>query len=90
MARSDEDGQEEGGERCQENDVTRMTAEHTLGYLNHPIHTAGGLQDTGTGHCCYDNVNDICRRCARTESVVKHEDGQTETGNGSKGEATVF
>ena len=62
-----------------------MLAEHLLGYLYHPVHTAGGLQYSGAGYCCDYDVDYVGRWVAWSEMKTKNEHGKTYAGNGAKG-----
>jgi len=89
VSRSHEDGQDECGDGGQDRDEAWMPPEHLLGNLYHPVHAARCLQDTRTGDGCHDDIDDIGGGCAGAKAMVKDQDGQTETGNGSEGQTSV-
>ena len=63
MARSHEDGEEEGGQRGEEGDALGVLAQQLFGNLDEPVHTSGGLHDACAGNGGYDDIDDIGRWC---------------------------
>ena len=89
MARSYKHGQEKGAEGGKEGNAVGMLAEHALGYLDEPVHTARGLKHTGAGHGGYDDVNHIGGWRTGFHVETEHQNGQTDTGDGTKSQTAV-
>ena len=89
MARAHEDGQEEGHQRAQEGDVLGMLAEHPLRNLDHPVHTAGGLEGTGAGDGRDDDVDDVGGRGSGLEAEAEHQDREADAGDGAESQGPV-
>ena len=77
MTGATDDGQEEGTQGREDSDTTGMLAQQTLHDLNHPVHTAGCLQDTSARHGCHNDIDHISRRGAGFQSMVENENGQS-------------
>ena len=72
MTSTNQNGQEESGQRCKESDAVGMFTQHFLGNLNHPVHTARCLQHTSTGYGSDYDVDNISRRGTRLQSETEH------------------
>ena len=89
MSRSYQYGEEERGERSKEGDTVRVLAKESLSHLNHPIHTARGLQNARTRNGSDDDVNHVSRRCTWFQAKSKYENGKSDSRDCTKGKATI-
>ena len=89
MTRSHKDGKKEGGERREEGDAVRMPSEQSLSNLNHPVHTARCLENSGTGHGGDDDINDIGRWVTGLQMESEDENGQTDTRDCAEGQRAI-
>ena len=84
MSGSHQHGKEERHQRAQESNVVRMLAKHPFGYLDHPVHTAAGLQGSGAGNGRNDDIDDIRRRRTRFKAESENEDGKADAADGAQ------
>ena len=50
-----------------------MLAQHALGNLNQPVHTARSLHNTCTSYGSNDDVDNVGRWCTRFQTESKNE-----------------
>ncbi len=79
VAGTAQEGEGPGGERCQDSDVLRVTAQQTLGYLHHQVETAGGLQGGGTADHRQNGQHYLNRRFARHQAEDEGQQEETDT-----------
>ncbi len=80
---ADEHRQEESAQRGEEGDAVGVLAQHLLGQLDQPVHTARGLHDAGAGDGGDDDVNHVGGRGAGFHTEAKHENCQADARDGT-------
>lgn len=70
--------------------MLRVFTKDTLYDLDHPVHTTRRLKHTSTGDGGHDNIDNVGRGRSGFQTVVKNEDGKSETGNGSQRKASIL
>ena len=89
VARSDEDGEEEGAEGCEDGDVCGMASEQAFGNLYEPVHASRCVQHACTGDGGDNDIDDISGRGAGFQAEAQDEDGEGDARDGAQGQTAI-
>ena len=79
VAGTAQEGEGPGGERRQDSDVLRVTAQQTLGHLHHQVEATGSLQGGGTADHRQNGQHYLNRRFARHQAEDEGQQEETDT-----------